>query len=236
MFSLLNHPAMRVVVLCLMVVILFAPVYQPVQAGANPIVTLFVAVLTGGIGLLVYDAVSCDFNVFFYGCGGGGGGGGNGGGGNGSGNGTSNGAGSGGQGSGSGTGGSTATQCGVSVANACNMTELRFAFPGVACDLSPIPNNLCPVPVIGEVGFYADPARVRAGNTTTLHWDVTDATVCALVGGGLSLPLISDMDSSQETGEIEAATSFTLTCWNGDDGPQNSEDVVVTIVPSFEEI
>jgi hypothetical protein len=91
--------------------------------------------------------------------------------------------------------------------------------------------------MIGEEGFYADPNRVRAGNSTTLFWDVTNATICALVGGGLSLPLLG-VEGEQDTEDIEAATTFTLTCWNGDavDSPQASEQATVTLVPSFQEI
>ena len=131
-------------------------------------------------------------------------------------------------------GGEVPIACSSSTANACGMYGTGFVVGGV-CNATPPSNSQCPVPNISE-GFYADPARVRAGNTTTLYWDVANATVCSLVGGGLSLSSLGIVGETQ-TLEIEATTVFALTCQNGTDGgPEASEQTTVTVVPSYQEI
>ena len=234
MFNLQN-PLMRSLMVCLVVVLLFAPALHQAQAAQ---VLPILAYIFPPIGLivLVYDYFSCTFDLVFYsdcpsrgGTGGAGNGSGTGGAGSGNGTGgTGNGAG------GAGSGGGAFTACLSALSNACGMHGTGILENGV-CNATPPPNSACPLPIIGDEGFYADPPRVRAGNTTTLHWDVTDATLCSLTGGGLSLSSLGIVGST-ETLEVNAATAYTLTCWNGTDGPQNSEEAIVTIVPSFEEI
>ncbi|MDP4020615.1 MAG: hypothetical protein Q8P58_01035 [Candidatus Adlerbacteria bacterium] len=129
---------------------------------------------------------------------------------------------------------SNGSACTSTLANACGMHGTGFIVNGI-CNATPPSNSSCPIPTIGTEGFYADPPRVRAGNTTTLHWDVTNATLCALTGGGLSLTSLGILGSTA-TAEINSATTYSLTCSNGPDGPQASEQTTVTIVPSFEEI
>lgn len=114
-----------------------------------------------------------------------------------------------------------------------NRTRTGFTCSGVVVD--PPPNSLCPAPVISN-NFYADPARVREGNTTTLYWkDILNATACSLTGGGLSFSNLG-LSGNKPTNKITAATSFTLTCINGAGGPQTSQTTQVNLIPSFEEI
>ncbi|OGC84400.1 hypothetical protein A3F55_00270 [Candidatus Adlerbacteria bacterium RIFCSPHIGHO2_12_FULL_53_18] len=236
MYALLERPVVRGTLACLVVVsLLLVPMHQPAQ-GKPVIQVIIVAIGFGLIGV----GVAC-LTQWLDICKDGGGKKGGGGGGN---NDDDNGDGGGGgenndddNGDGDGNGNNVPIQCGLSNINGCGMQEPRTTFPGVACDLSPIPNSQCPVPVIGEADFYADPDRVRSGNTTRLYWEVSNATVCSLTGGGLNLLSLLD-EGAQETNDITAATTFTLTCSNGSavDSPKASQQTNVTLIPSFQEI
>lgn len=104
------------------------------------------------------------------------------------------------------------------------------------CPVTPPPVSACPSPTIGADDFYADPARVRRNNETTLFWDdIENATSCALTGGGLNLSGLG-ISGSEETNPITAQTTFTLTCENGAGGPRASAQVTVGIIPEYEEI
>lgn len=237
MFSLPKNPIVRGLVLCLMVMLLFMPSVAQVQAGTNPLLTIFVAVMTGFIGVLIYDAVSCELNIFFGGCGGGGGGGGGSTPLNGSGSGNNNGGGPNGTGNNNGTGGGpNPVACTSTALNACSMAGSGFIVGGV-CNATPPPNSACSAPVIDpDTGFYADPSRVRKGKTTTLRWDVTNATVCTLSGGGLSLSSLG-ITGDTPTQPINQKTVYSLSCQNGTEGgPVTSATATVNLIPSFEEI
>lgn len=136
--------------------------------------------------------------------------------------------------------------CCASAANACGMKNYAaprstgghgagsFTCSGVV--VNPPPNSMCPAPSISDKNFYADPPRVREGNTTTLYWkDILNATICSLAGGGLSLPNLG-LAGNKQTNTISAPTVYTLTCVNGLNGPQTSATVQVNLIPAFQEI
>ncbi len=102
-------------------------------------------------------------------------------------------------------------------------------------EVVPPSNALCPAPVIAK-NFYADPSRVREGNTTTLYWkDILNATACSLSGGGLTFKNLG-LSGNKATNAITGTTAFTLTCINGKGGPETSVTTQVTLIPSFQEI
>lgn len=240
MFSLIKNPFVRTLILCLVVVMLFVPPLYQAQAGSNPFMTILVGLAFGLVGLIVYDAISCQLNVLFGGCGGGGGGGGSdtgsggaqgGGGGGGSG---AGGGGAGGSGGGGGGSGSGSQACSSVQTNTCLMHGTGFIVNGV-CNATPPADSACPLPVIGTAGFYAEPARVKTGNASKLYWSVTDATTCTLSGGGLSLPSLG-ITGNTLTQSITEKTVFSLNCKNGANGPSSSAQATVNLVPTYEEI
>lgn len=179
------------------------------------LVVAVVGVLTGGIGLIILDAVSCDFNVVFSsGCGDGGGGGGGGG------------------------GGPLITPttppvaC-VSPQNSCSMTNTGFIDSG-SCNATAPDDSLCPAPVI-NVGtdFTANPNPVQVGQTTTITWNTSNSTSCTLTGGGLNTA--GGPSGSVTTGAIQQVTNFTLTCSNGI-ASQTSATITVRLIPRYQEL
>ena len=157
---------------------LFVP---PLPSKADP-VTVVVTLLVGGAilgGATIYDYNSCDINLL-WGCGGSGGAGG----------GPTSG-GDGGHGASSqpapppgeqqgvpsppGGAGQGAPQACSSAPNACGMVSTGFINQGEQCSATPPPASSCPAPAIDQGDFYAQPALVKSGNTTTLHWDVSSA-------------------------------------------------------------
>lgn len=206
----------------------------------NWIVAVVVVVATGLIGLAIYAAVTCGgLNIFNANCGNGkdrgsdtgSGGTQNGKKGGGSNTGNSNTSGSSNNGNGSGSG---SQACSSVQTNTCLMHGTGFIVNGV-CNATPPADSACPLPVIGTAGFYAEPARVKTGNASKLYWSVTDATTCALSGGGLSLPSLG-ITGNTLTQSITEKTVFSLNCKNGANGPSSSAQATVNLVPTYEEI
>jgi hypothetical protein len=215
---------------------LFAP---PLNTESAPAIIAIVAtVTTVTTAVLVYDYNSCDLHVI-WGCDDNGGGGGNGSGSGGGGGGTG-GAGAGGAGSGNGAGsggGGLGGQFCTSTENSCGISSNGTTDSQGICQAVPPPLSSCPTPTF-EQDFEAEPNLVREGNTTTLSWEVSDATTCSLVGGGLDLQGLL-IDGEQDTDEINQRTEFVLTCFNGDPlegAPLTAQTEVVNIVPSYEEL
>lgn len=118
---------------------------------------------------------------------------------------------------------------------ACGITSQGTIVGGVCNAVTP-PNSACPSPIINaSSGFYADPTLVRSGNTSNLHWNATNATACAVTGGGLNLQGLG-INGSTVTGAITSKTTYTLTCINGAGGPVTSVNASVNLVPSTQEI
>lgn len=135
-----------------------------------------------------------------------------------------------------GAGGGASGEICSSAPNACGMVSTGFINQGGQCGTTTPPLSACPAPVIGAAGFYAEPARVKSGNTSTLHWSVTNATECAITGGGLSLAGLG-ITGQNPTNPIVQQTTFTLTCKNGAaGGPSSQANATVNIVPTFQEI
>ncbi|HVU80340.1 MAG TPA: hypothetical protein VHD37_03190 [Candidatus Paceibacterota bacterium] len=249
--------------LCMVVVLVAAPFGAPAQA--DPVSLIVTLVVAAGVAV-VADYYMCGFNIFFYCDNGGGGGGGNfkdtdtlivssdgkatvapaeG---------LPEGA----------TCASPANICGLrsrgtvtngvcsaaipsegscctSAQNACGQVNYARPSDSGSCSgitVSPPSNSSCPAPIIADKGFYADPSRVRSGNSAKLFWDVENATSCDLSGGSLvsQLGLAIKNALGLETGAIKEKTVFTITCQNGLGGPTTSKQATVNLVPSYQEI
>jgi hypothetical protein len=248
--------------LCMVVVLVAAPFSAPAQA--DPVSLIVTLVVAAGVAVVV-DYFYCGFNVFFY-CSGGDNGGGDfkdtdtliv------SGDGKATAAGTDPLPEGA-TCASAANICGLrgrgtvqsgicsaaipsegacctSAPNACG--QVNYARPNESGSCSGITvaapsNSSCPAPIIADKGFYADPSRVRSGNSAKLFWDVENATSCDLTGGSLvsQLGLAIKNALGLETGAIKEKTVFTITCQNGLGGPTTSKQATVNLVPSYQEI
>ncbi|HVV38715.1 MAG TPA: hypothetical protein VHD31_00080 [Candidatus Paceibacterota bacterium] len=229
------------VMLFLVFVLIAAPFNAPAQA--DP-VSLIIALVVGAATVVVVDYFVCGFDIFFY-CdrngniiGSVGNGNGTGGtdfvpinGNNGT-NGNNNGNGNNGN-----NGNGNAIACLSTEVNACGMRGNGFIINN-ACNATPPPNSSCPAPVIGDKGFYADPASVRTGEKSKLFWNVTNATTCDLTGGGLTGQLGIAIKNllGLGTNTINSKTVFTLTCQNGLGGPKTSKQTTVNLIPSYQEV
>ncbi len=132
-----------------------------------------------------------------------------------------------------GNGGTQAPQICTSAPNAvCGITNQGTIVNGVCNATTPL-NSSCPAPVIDATrGFYPDPNFVRSGDTTSLHWNATNATGCTIIGGGLNLANLGILGSTI-TGVINQKTVFTLTCTNGTGGPSTSVNTTVNLTPEY---
>jgi len=135
-------------------------------------------------------------------------------------------------GSGGSTGGGSVGAICTSAPNpVCGITSQGTLVNGV-CNATTPANSACPAPAIsGNGGFYADPSLVRSGNSSTLHWSVTNATICAVTGGGLDLNNLGTTGTTG-TGAVTQKTTYTLTCVNGSDGPVSSVNTSINLVPN----
>jgi hypothetical protein len=130
------------------------------------------------------------------------------------------------------SGGGVPQACQSAAANSCGMHGNGFLDANSNCNATPPPDSACPAPSIGS--FYANPARVQKNATSILYWSVTQATRCALSGGGLSLSSLG-ITGQQPTNAITDSTDFTLTCQEGS-GPSSSQSTNVGLIPSYQEI
>ena len=116
------------------------------------------------------------------------------------------------------------------------MTNTGF-ISGGSCNATPPSNDSCPAPVIASGGgFYANPAIIGVGMSTTLHWSASNASSCDITSDSGFSALDQATAGSISTGPISATATFTLTCENGDGGPSSSASVHVVVDPHFEEI
>ena len=217
------------------------------------IVVVATAILTGGIGLLILDAVTCDFNVVFTsGCD--------------SGYATYTG------GNGGGGGGEGSTVC-TSAANSCGMTSTSYVSscncdepapasaraPGTPspygtcscsgsasiggggttagwCSATAPPDSQCISPSIGAQGFFASPRGfTEPGGSSTLTWSATNATACS-INGDNGFSHTGGLSGSVSTGPLSESTTFTLTCENTPGGPQTSKSLRVIVDTHWEEV
>ena len=77
------------------------------------------------------------------------------------------------------------------------------------------------------IDFSADPATILSGQSSTLSWDVTNATTCTGSLGSSGWPGDKDPFSDSEDVSPTQTTGYILTC----DGPggQSEEEVTVTV-------
>ncbi len=81
------------------------------------------------------------------------------------------------------------------------------------------------------LSISASPAKVRPGNSTTISWSATgEPDNCAVSGPSFSA---SGTSGSQGTGSINEQSTYTLVCLY--DAVTLSDQVTVTLIPSFEE-
>lgn len=79
--------------------------------------------------------------------------------------------------------------------------------------------------------FAASPARVKAGGTATLTWNITGMASCS-ISPGIGPVSYADGSHSSTTPAITSRTTFVLSCSDGVNPPQISS-ATVGIVPSF---
>jgi len=82
--------------------------------------------------------------------------------------------------------------------------------------------------------FYANPTRMRKGNTSTLYYTVASPPVsCSITGSNGFSTTVSPVDGVQgiiATNAISSNTSFTITCGSV------SASVIVDIDPIYQEL
>lgn len=229
-----------------LVVALAAGIFSiPRTSQGAPVVVVIFTAAVAATGVAIYDYNSCDINIL-WGCSSNGGSAGGGGGKSGAPDaggkqgqrgeptGTDNQKSQGDASQGGSTGGIEVCN---SAPNACGAVNTGFINQKGQCSAIAPPLSACPAPTIGATGFYAEPARVKSGNTSTLHWNVTNATGCAITGGGLSLAGLGTT-GQHSTNSIREQTTFTLTCENGavQGAPSNQANTTVNIIPTYKEI
>ena len=95
---------------------------------------------------------------------------------------------------------------------------------------APASGDLC----AGSLSPCLDTTRVRSGQTTTLYWDIQNATSCTVAGNGQSWNGVSQT-SGVTTSAITQSTRYTLTCLSTDTSTF-TDSVIINIVPAFREI
>jgi hypothetical protein len=76
------------------------------------------------------------------------------------------------------------------------------------------------------ITFTANPTTIDSGKTSTLSWDVQNATSCTASGGWTGSQQVKD---SFTTPVLTSSTTYTLTCTG--EGGQASQAVTVTVNP-----
>lgn len=116
----------------------------------------------------------------------------------------------------------------------------------ISCDTGLIcSTGLCvlpPAPSTGSGGeIIVSPRLVRPGQTTLLSWNVSDATSCSVIGGGLNLSGISSQTSpctqsgsSCVSNAVTSQTTFTLFCTGP--GGNITQTATVYLNPAWKEI
>jgi hypothetical protein len=76
------------------------------------------------------------------------------------------------------------------------------------------------------ITFSANPTTIDSGKTSTLSWDVQNATGCTASGGWSGSQQVKNTFT---TPVLSTSTTYTLTCTGG--GGQASQSVTVTVNP-----
>ncbi len=183
----------------------------PAESKADPVVfTIILGAVTGLIGV---DIISCDINILF-GC--------------------DDDAGI--VAGGNGNGSATVQEICTSGTNACGQTNTGFISGGV-CNATAPPNSSCPAPSFGsDDAFFARPSKIGVGMSTTLNWTVTNATECDITSDNGFSAANRETTGSVSTGAVSMSSTYTLTCQNGDGGPEGSKSLRVIVDPHFREI
>ena len=86
-----------------------------------------------------------------------------------------------------------------------------------------------------DLSLSASPTLIRSGETTTLIYDIVDASNCSLAGTNGDSWALSSNSGSQTTSALTTETTYTLSCIDLSD-EQVLANITVKIIPSFEEI
>ncbi len=133
-----------------------------------------------------------------------------------------------------GGGGGSGEAC-ASPANSCGQRNSGFIVGGT-CNSSAPPNSQCPVPAFSpDTGFYAEPSTIGTNDSTTLHWNVTDATECSVTGEN-GLTYTGGATGQVSTGALTQTTTFTITCKDGEGGPTASKSLRVIVDARYQEV
>lgn len=89
-----------------------------------------------------------------------------------------------------------------------------------------------------SVTISADPARVKAGDPTTISWTAADVKngSCSVSGPGLSLTgLSATLGASETVSSINSQSTYTISCRKKAGNTPISSSVTVNILPIFQE-
>jgi hypothetical protein len=112
-----------------------------------------------------------------------------------------------------------------------------------SCNVTAPLDSACPPPVIitdtnggggTDPNFTTTPRIVGKGGSSTISWDIPNATACTLTGNGVNV--VAGPKGSASSGILNSTKVFTLTCENGGGAtsPRVSADIKV-IVLEFQE-
>lgn len=112
------------------------------------------------------------------------------------------------------------------------MTATNATGAIAACNTSVSVVTPVPPPLTIDT-FSIDPTRVRSGNASTLHWEISNfvANACTITGSDNSSYEVDTASGSLVTNVITRATSFTLTCTGA-----GSITKTVGTIPRYQEI
>lgn len=107
----------------------------------------------------------------------------------------------------------------------------------LVCNATVPSESECSPPVIGANDFYAKPNLIGPNKSTTLYWDIpdaTDATECTVTGDN-GFTSSGTGTGLAATGVLTQTTMFTLSCHNGG-GPSSTASIRVIVDPKYKEI
>ncbi|MDO8522100.1 MAG: hypothetical protein Q7S08_02315 [bacterium] len=116
-------------------------------------------------------------------------------------------------------------------------TAPAFCSSGSSACLYPQPSFISSVGFTGHLQLL--PSLLSSGDTTQVHWEVSNVTSCTVTGtNGDSWTGLSSGASGQTSSAITGQTTYTLTCaaYAGVTPATLSEIQTVNIIPIFEEL
>ncbi len=128
-----------------------------------------------------------------------------------------------------------------SAENACHMKSTGYIVNGV-CNAVVLSIDQCPVPMTGwtlatpnnQRPFYAIPTSVLQGASSTIYWNVPNATACVVKGNGLDTGTTTPT-GTLGTGVLTRSTEFTMLCEDTPGGPTNYAKIRIDVSGGFSE-